>query len=104
MLESQSMQHTFGNVITCDLRNGRRLNNRSSQITYTPAVKGGKYITEAGVTNSLKLPVVGFREDLFGKEILVSGVAKINQNQLSPEIFDGTHESAFSRQKASSFL
>jgi hypothetical protein len=52
----------------------------------------------------LELSVAGFREDLFWKEILVSGIAKINQNQLSPEIFDGAYESAFSWQKASGFL
>jgi len=44
------------------------------------------------------LSVAGFREDLFRKKIFVSGIAKINENQLSPEIFDGTYESALSRQ------
>jgi hypothetical protein len=51
-----------------------------------------------------ELSVGGFREDLFRKEIFVSGIAEINQNQLSPEILDGAHESAFSWQKTSGFL
>jgi hypothetical protein len=50
------------------------------------------------------LSVAGFREDLFRKEIFVAGIPKINQNQLSPEIFDGAHEGAFSWQKTSGFL
>jgi len=50
------------------------------------------------------LSVAGFREDLFRKKIFVSGIAKINENQLSPEIFDGAYESAFSWQKAPGFL
>jgi hypothetical protein len=50
------------------------------------------------------LAVTRFREDLFWKEIFVSGIPKINQNQLPPEIFDGTHESAFPWQKTSGFL
>jgi hypothetical protein len=51
-----------------------------------------------------ELSVAGFREDLFRKEIFVSGIPKINQNQLSPEILDGAYESAFPWQKTSGFL
>jgi hypothetical protein len=45
-----------------------------------------------------------FRKDLFWKKIFVSGIPEINENELSAEIFNGTHESAFPWQKTSGFL
>jgi hypothetical protein len=57
----------------------------------------GVSIGDAGNDGApLSLSVAGFREDLFRKEIFVSGIPKINQNQFSPEILNSAYKSAFS--------
>ena len=95
-LETEACQILLSSVMTCDSK--QREFEYDLQCGLKPS--RAESITEVGSNGLPELSVAGFREDFFWKEILVSGIAKIHQNQTC-EIFDGTYESAFPWQKGS---
>jgi hypothetical protein len=61
-----------------------------------PALGPDDWITPRSYRLYVDLPGVGLRENFLGKKIFVSGRTKINQDQLSPKIFNSSYKSAFS--------